>query len=203
MGGTFDPPHIGHLAMAEEVLSAMDLEEVWFLPTGRIAYKDSQNLSLPRERLAMVRLAVAGHPRFKVNGMEAEREEVSYTYQTLQRLEREFPDTEFVFIVGADSLDYMERWREPSEIFRRCVVAAVNRQGFSKEQREEKRRFLEKTFGAEIQMISMPPIDISSTELRKRAARGQSLHPFVPEAVCDYIKEHGLYQSGKERGQRE
>lgn len=203
MGGTFDPPHIGHLAMAEEVLSAMDLEEVWFLPTGRIAYKDSQNLSLPRERLAMVRLAVAGHPRFKVNGMEAEREEVSYTYQTLQRLEREYPDTEFVFIVGADSLDYMERWREPSEIFCRCVVAAVNRQGFSKEQREEKRRFLEKTFGAEIQMISMPPIDISSTELRKRAARGQSLQPFVPEAVCAYIKEHGLYQSGKERGQRE
>ena len=85
MGGTFDPPHIGHLAIAEEVLSAIVVEEVWLLPTGRIAYKDSQNLSLPRERLAMVRLAVAGHPRFKVNGMEAEREEVSYTYQTLQR----------------------------------------------------------------------------------------------------------------------
>ena len=194
MGGTFDPPHIGHLAMAEQVRTVMALDEIWFLPTGGITYKDNGNISSPAERLAMTRLAVEGYPHFSVNSMEAESGKNTYTFETMEKLKELYPDTEFVFIVGADSLDYMERWREPERLFRCCSVAAVNRTGISQEKMEEKKKLLEEKFDACIVLISMPAVDVSSTYLREQIRGGKSVKTFVKDGVWNYIKEHHLYQ---------
>ncbi len=194
MGGTFDPPHIGHLAMAEQVRTVMALDEIWFLPTGGITYKESASLSSPGDRLAMTRLAVAGREAVLVNAMESESGKPSYSYQTMEKLTEKFPENEFVFIVGADSLDYMEAWREPERLFRCCSVAAVNRTGISKEQMKRKKQQLEKQFDARITLISMPYVDISSTELRAMAGRGIDITAYVGENVWKYIQSHALYQ---------
>ncbi len=194
MGGTFDPPHMGHLAMAEQVRTAMALDEIWFLPTGGITYKKRENHSSPTHRLAMTRLAVAGRMGFLVNPMEAESGKPSYSFETMERLQMEYPDCEFVFIVGADSLDYMDCWREPERLFRCCLVAAVNRTGISQERMEEKKKMLEEKFYARIVLVSMPAVNVSSTFLREEVKAGRSIQPFVGEAVWNYIKEQHLYQ---------
>ncbi len=194
MGGTFDPPHIGHLAMAKRVKDAMALNEIWFLPTGGITYKENIGLSSPKDRLSMVRLAIADEPGFLVEPMEAESGKDCYTFETLESLKTKFPDEEFIFIVGADSLDYMDAWREPARIFQNCSVAAVNRTGISAQQCAEKKKLLEEKFHGEIRLVSMPPVDVSSTQLRRMVEKGEKIDGFVKDGVLAYIKEHGLYQ---------
>lgn len=197
MGGTFDPPHIGHLAMAEQVLEAMALDMIWFIPTGKISYKDSSQTASTQDRLEMTQLSTIDNPRFSVNTIETEMEGNSYTYKTLEILKERFPDYNFVFIVGADSLNYMEKWREPEKIFDKCQVAAVNRMGISKEQFLEKREFLKERFNADITLIEMPILDISSTELRKRIKQGKSIRYLVKDSVREYIAKNGLYADAK------
>ncbi|MEE1013007.1 MAG: nicotinate-nucleotide adenylyltransferase, partial [Clostridia bacterium] len=194
MGGTFDPPHVGHLMIAEYVREALDLEEVRFIPTGQIYYKDSSRTADPDDRLEMVRLAIAGNTRFTADAMEIEREGDTYTFETLEALKAAEPETAFTFIVGADSLDYMERWRHPERIFQCCSVAAVLRPGFSGEQMTEKKKELEQQFHARIEIVPAPLIRISSTELRQRLAEGKSVRYLIPEAVAEYIARHGLYR---------
>ncbi len=194
MGGTFDPPHIGHLAMAEQVRQTMALDEIWFVPTGGISYKKTEGISSPKDRLAMVRLAVAGNENFIVEPVEAESGQNSYTFQTLEYFKERFPDVEFVFLVGADSLDYMDCWREPARIFQNCIVAVVNRKGISEEKLVQKQEELIRRFDAKIERITMPTLDISSTELRERVRHGQSIRYLVKDAVGEYIEAHRLYQ---------
>lgn len=194
MGGTFDPPHMGHLAMAECVKSVMALDEIWFIPTGKITYKNRDGLPSPQERLAMVSLAVEGIQDFSVNSMEVESREPRYSYQTMEKLTEEYPDAEFFFIVGADSLDYMDAWREPERLLRCCVVVAVNRTGITDRRMEDKKRLLEERFGARIVLVAMPPVDVSSTMLREALKRGEDVRKFLPEPVWDYISKNGLYQ---------
>ncbi len=194
MGGTFDPPHIGHLAMAEQVRTVMALDEIWFMPTGGITYKKNRGLSSPEERLAMTRLAVEGKPYFSVNPIEAESGEPSYSYRTMEKLTKRYPDIDFVFIVGADSLDYMDVWREPERLFRCCTIAAVNRTGIQREQMEEKKQMLEERYQARITLVSMPAIDISSTWLREQIESGKVVKDYLEETVWEYIQKKRLYQ---------
>lgn len=194
MGGTFDPPHIGHLAMAEHVKSVMALDEIWFIPTGKIAYKNRDGLPSPEERLAMVTLAVEEIPGFSVNAVEVENKETGYSYQTMERLTKEHSDAEFFFIVGADSLDYMDAWREPERLFRCCSVVALNRTGITDEQMMAKKQFLEERFEAKIDLISMPPVDVSSTMLREKIRKGADVRKFLTESVWEYISKNGLYR---------
>lgn len=199
LGGTFDPPHLGHLAMAEYARCALDLESVWFLPAGRIPHKDSAHTLPAAERLAMTRLAVAGNPAFRVEPLEAESGRFSYTFETLELLRQREPNRDFVFILGADSLDYMERWREPARIFRCCTVAVVGRTGFSKSRVEAKRQALAEQFGAVTRLVEMPRLEISSTEVRARLRQGLSVRYLAPDSVLAYIQERGLYQAPEER----
>ncbi len=194
MGGTFDPPHTGHLAMAECVKSVMALDEIWFIPTGKITYKNRDGLPSPKDRLAMVSLAVEGIPDFSVNPIEVESSEPRYSYQTMEKLTKEYPLVEFFFIVGADSLDYMDSWREPERLLRCCVVVAVNRTGIAHEQMIDKKKILEDKFGARIVLVTMPPVDVSSTMLREGLKRGEDVTEFLAESVWDYISKKGLYQ---------
>lgn len=194
MGGTFDPPHTGHLAMAEHVRTVMALDEIWFVPTGGVTYKESSRMTPPEVRLAMTRLAVEGKPYFSVNPIEAESGSVCYSYQTMESLHEQYPEVVFTFIVGADSLDYMDAWKEPQRLLRCCSVAAVNRTGTGWEQMEEKKRLLEEQFHANISLISMPPVDVSSSWLREQLSRGENVKEYLSETVWEYIKQHGLYQ---------
>ena len=194
MGGTFDPPHMGHLVMAEYVREALSLDEIWFIPVGKIPHKDSRYTASAKDRLAMVRLAVADNPYFTVNSIEADVPEYSYTCETLEKLKQQFPEYCFTFIVGADSLDYMERWREPERIFRACTVAAVHRMGYSNEETGRKKAELEKRYHAVISIISVPCIQISSTEIRERISVGLSVRYLVPETVLQYMDRHLLYR---------
>lgn len=194
MGGTFDPPHVGHLLIAEYVREALDLEEVRFIPTGQIYYKDSSRTADPGDRLEMVRLAIAGNAHFTADAMEIERSGDTYTFETLEALKAAEPETAVTFIVGADSLDYMERWKNPERIFRCCSVAAVPRPGFSGIQLTEKKQELERQFHGRIEIVPAPLIGISSTELRQRLAAGKSVRYLIPESVAEYIARHGLYR---------
>lgn len=180
--------------IAEYVREALDLEEVRFIPTGQIYYKDSSQTADPGDRLEMVRLAIAGNTRFVADAMEIEREGDTYTFETLEALKAAEPETAFTFIVGADSLDYMERWKHPERIFRCCSVAAVLRPGFSGEQMTEKKQELERRFHGRIEIVPAPLIRISSTELRQRLAEGKSVRYLIPELVAEYIVRHGLYR---------
>ena len=194
MGGTFDPPHIGHLTIAETVRKSLNLSEIWFIPTGKIPHKSTNETAPAFDRLNMVKLAVEENDNFFVNDTEVVRDSFSYTFETLEELRNKNPNIEFTYIVGADSLDYMEKWKEPSRIFNSCRVAVVNRPGILDEKIKVKKKELEDTFGGEIEIISMPPIDISSTQIRKMIREGKSVIQFVPEKVIEYIKHNNIYK---------
>ena len=193
MGGTFDPPHLGHLMIAEQMREALNLDQVRFMPNGQISYKETSRMTTPKQRLEMVRLAIQGHPAFAIDTTEIDWIGTTYTYQTMEWLTQKEPEAEFTFLMGADSLDYMERWKYPQRIFRCCKIAAVLRPGFSLKQMQEKQKELESRFGARITLVESPQMLISSTELRQRLKDGKSVRYLVPEAVDAYIKEHGLY----------
>ncbi|MBR5152380.1 MAG: nicotinate-nucleotide adenylyltransferase [Clostridia bacterium] len=194
MGGTFDPPHIGHLMIAETVRETLSLEEVRFIPTGQISYKDSRETAEAQHRLEMVSLAIQDNPYFSVDGMEVEREGYSYTWQTLTELRQKEPDTAFTFMVGADSLDYMERWVKPEIVFQMARIAVVLRPGFSLTAVEKKKKELEERFSADIIIVPMPEMEISSTEIRHRISQGKSVRDQIPEKVEAYIRQHQLYR---------
>lgn len=192
MGGTFDPPHIAHLAMAQWALDYLNLDGVRFIPTGKITYKENCTAT-PHDRLEMTRLSVADNPKFSVDDIEVRRQGNSYSYETLEELKRQNPKDRLFFIVGADSLNYMECWKNPQRIFDCCTVAAVNRIGYSAENMQKKKRELEILFGGEIITIPMPIMGISSTELRECVRGGKSIKYFVIPAVEKYIKDKGIY----------
>ncbi len=194
MGGSFDPPHIGHLAIAKWVYKELDLEEIWFVPTGKVYYKNSLKGASAEDRVNMVKLAIADEPAFLVKTIEAEKDEFSYTYMTLERLKEENPDTCFTFIVGADSLAYMDSWREPKRIFELCRVATVNREGYSIEELEEKKKFLSEKFGADIIILNMPSVNVSSTLVRTKWGETGKTEDYISPRVAEYIEKNGLYQ---------
>lgn len=193
MGGSFDPPHMGHLLLAEWVQKELKLEEIRFIPTGRIYHKEPQKVSA-KDRLEMVRLAVLENPSFTVDATEVEREGITYTYETVEELKQREPENQLTFLVGADSLDYMETWKHPERIFSSCRIAAVIRPGFSYEQMKEKIQELKELFDADILLVETPEIPISSTQLRQKLNSGESVKDLVPEQVEAYIRKHGLYQ---------
>ena len=194
MGGTFDPPHIGHLTMAEFVREDLELSEIWFIPTGKIPHKSTEETASAIDRLNMIKLAVKNNNKFLVNDTEVIRESFSYTFETLEELKRDYPDDEFIFIVGADSLDYMEKWREPQRIFECCKIAAVNRPGICDEKFISKKKMLEDTYNAEIIIVNMPPVDISSTQIRKMIKEDIDVSQFVAEDVIEYINQNNIYK---------
>ncbi len=197
MGGTFDPPHIGHLRMAEYAAHKLLLEKVIFLPTGRIYYK-ADGLASPVDRLCMTRLAVSENPIFEVSDIETNRGEYSYTADSLEKLKDLFPKSHLHFIVGADSLDYMERWKNPEKLFSLCTVVVVFRHGFTNEQSRKKAEELKRQFDADIIFADMPRVEVSSSEIRERLRCGKSVSGMVQDSVLEYIFQKNLY-SGENR----
>ncbi len=196
MGGTFDPPHLGHLISAENVRIGLNLDKIIFIPTGNIYYKDTKETADVKDRLKMVELAVMDKPFFEVSDIEVRTKGYSYTFETLEKLNALYPDSEFYFIVGADSLDYMEKWKKPEKIFALSKIVAVGREGFSKKENEDKKKKLKALYNADIILFNMENVNVSSTEIRNAVKNGIDFKEKVEEAVYYYIIDNNLYKNG-------
>lgn len=193
LGGTFDPPHVGHLILAEEARSRLDLSKVLFVPAGDPWRKAEQSVTLAQHRLAMARLTVAEDPNFEVSTLEVEREGPSYTVDTLEALHQQHgPGLELYFVLGQDALYDLPNWRDPVRIVALARLAVARRPG----NEEISAADLEAAvpgLSERVVPLSMPTIDISSTALRERARAGLSLRYLVPPGVEEYIRRHRLY----------
>jgi nicotinate-nucleotide adenylyltransferase len=194
LGGTFDPIHLGHLIIAEEARTRLELERVIFVPAGQPWLKAGQPLTPAQQRASMVELAVASNPCFQVARNEIERSGPTYTIDTLEELQRELgADTVLHFIMGMDALEQFHRWREPARLLELCHLVVVNRPGHQGVDVGAVAARYPQASGR-VTLLSIPQIEISSTEIRRRAARGISFRYQVPEAVEQYILERRLYR---------
>lgn len=197
LGGTFDPIHLGHLIVAEYIREKLGLREVLFVPAGRpwLKLKEEKQVTPAEHRLAMVRLAVASNPHFKVSTMEIDRPGPSYSIDTVLELRTKLEvGAEIYFILGPDALAKLPKWKDPERLLESCHVVGIGRPGHAKTDL----RKLEASLPAvsqHIVLMDVPQIDISSTDIRKRVAGGLSIRYLVPEAVEKYIAEHRLYIS--------
>lgn len=194
MGGTFNPIHYGHLLLAESAREELLLDQVLFMPSGNSYMKDQASIASKADRIAMTSLAIEGNPYFKLSTLETDREGDTYTCDTLIQLQDLLPEHELYFILGADSLSSIDRWKKPESIFKNCTLVASVREG-SYEKIKEKADFLKQKYGAKIHLLPERNIDISSTEIRNRLKEGRSVNYMLPDKVFEYIKEKGIYLS--------
>jgi len=177
-GGTFDPVHVGHLAIANAALDELGLDRVYFVPARRSPLKQDGPVASAEDRLAMLTLATGDEPRFRVSTVELDREGPSFTVDTLESLRAE---GQIFLILGSDAYADFDRWREPARIRDLATIVLAARPGAP-------------NAPAGVRMLDSPLMDISSRELRARAARGRSLRYLVPKAALRYIEEHRLYR---------
>jgi nicotinate-nucleotide adenylyltransferase len=180
LGGTFDPPHIGHLIIAQEVLDSLQLEEVWFIPTYEPPHKNKASVQV-ENRIEMLQHALTSNESFQLNTIEVNRAGKSYTYDTMIALREQYPGADFHFIIGADMVEYLPKWYKIDELINLVRFVGVKRSGYK----------LETNYP--IIEVNIPLVDISSTLIRKRLQENKSIQYLVPESVHTYIKEHGFY----------
>ena len=194
LGGTFDPVHSGHLILAQEVLWRLGLDEVWFVPTGLPWMKRGEPLTAKEHRRVMVELAIEGNARFHLCTVELDRPGETYTVDTLEELRSgAMRDGDLLFVMGVDTLHTLHRWKEPKRILELTRVVVALRPGHG----EVDLRQLEKidpTAAERVMTVRMPLIEITGTELRRRAAAGEPIRYLVPDSVADYIETNGLYR---------
>ena len=186
LGGTFNPVHIGHLAIAQMAQETMHLEKVIFVPSNWPPHKKGYRIAPARDRYHMVRLAIRGNPNLKISDFEIKKEGKSYTIDTLWHFRRIFPkDTKLFFIIGGDTLPQLKNWKYIDDILKIATFIVVNRPGQFKKSKGIKIKYYS---------VSMPGIDISSSYVRRRIAEGKTTKYFVQDNVLAYIKKHRLYK---------
>ena len=192
LGSAFNPPHLGHLALAQEALWQLGLDEVILVPTGEAPHKRIADDPGREARMEMARLAAAEDSRFSVSALEVEREGPSYTYETLQALAEERADTQLVFVMGADAAVGLESWRNPERVVELANLAVARRAGVSEADVDAVLRSL----GAEQRatMLEMPQFGVSSSAVRERARQGRPLRFLVPDPVASFIEERDVYR---------
>ncbi len=187
MGGTFDPIHIGHMLAAETAREAYNLEEVWFMPSHIPPHKEDAGMT-GQVRLEMTAAAIADHPSFRTLDIEVKRGGVSYTVDTIRELRQQHPEHDFAFIIGSDMVEYLPRWNRIEELAQWVTFIGLSRPG-TELAIHRLPEFLQRV----VVTAAMPQIGISSTEIRKRAAKGASIRYMVPDRVYEYIKRSGIY----------
>ena len=183
-GGTFDPPHLGHLVAASDACDALGLDRVVWIPSASHPFKRESVRTGPALRLEMVRAAIAGDDRFEADDLELRREGPSYTVDTLRELRARHPGAELFLLIGADNLADLPKWREPDELARLARLAVVSREGEA----------VPPHAGVEAAEVFITRVDVSSTEVRRRVAAGRSIRYLVPEPVRETIAREGLYR---------
>ncbi len=194
MGGTFDPIHVGHLILAESAYQQFGLDEVLIMPSGNPPHKkDRTGGPTLDQRIEMVSLAIEDNDHFTLSTEEAHDKGYTYTRATLERLTSENPDTEYYFIMGADSLFYFDTWKDPERIAQLAVLVVATRYHVDEVQLSEAIASVGQKFGATIEKLSTPNMDISSSMIRDWVRQKQSIRYYVPDRVIDYITKAGLY----------
>lgn len=193
MGGTFNPIHNGHLFLAEHAYEQAGLDYVLFMPTMNPPHKADIAVESGEHRLNMVKLALKSNPNFILSDLELNRPGLTYTSDTLEILKEREPDTEFYFIVGADSLMMMTQWNDPGTVFSLSTIVAGGRDQFTMEELSKQAEYLESVYKGKIILLDMPILQISSEKIRERLAQGKSIRYYVPDEVISYIKQNNLY----------
>ena len=187
LGGTFNPVHRGHIRLAKDACLRFDLDRVLFIPCARPPHKRPDGLAPAKHRLAMLKAVIGGESRFAVSDIEIRRGGPSYSIDTLTRLKRDDPDARFFFIIGGDSVSELKSWRRIGELQALCTFVAAVRPGY-------------RVRGSgRVKMFQGRPVDVSSSDIRRRIGEGKSIRRLVPAAVERYIVQHGLYQAKESR----
>lgn len=196
LGGTFDPVHSGHLAVAEQALVKLNLAEVIFVPAGNPYFKDGTRVTLPAHRVSMLKLALFDKPSFKVSLLEIERSGPSYSVDTISRIREVLQkEDELFFILGWDSILTLPLWHQPRRLMGLCRFVVALRPGYPRPEYSALEKELP-GISERTTVMDNPLIDISSTEIRERVYRGVSIKNMVPPKVEEYIRKHSLYQTG-------
>ncbi|HJQ52566.1 MAG TPA: nicotinate-nucleotide adenylyltransferase [Gemmatimonadaceae bacterium] len=186
-GGTFDPPHVGHLLLASDAREALNLDRLIFIPAGAQPFKiNNPPVASAQDRLEMVRLAVADDANYSVDDAEIERKGLSYTVDTLEQLATRYPSGKLFLLLGEDALAAFDQWREPDRIRELAALAVMRRDGGS--------TAAVKSVPDGVVEVSTRRVDVSSTEIRARLRAGKSIKGFVPESVERFIEARGLYR---------
>lgn len=185
LGGTFDPPHFGHLLIAEQALEACALDEIWFMPTKIPPHKQGSNLCSDEERIEMVSKAIQDNPSFHLMLIEFEREGPSYTIDTIRELKLKYNDSDFYFIIGGDMIEYLPKWKEIDQLMSLVTFVGVKRPGHP----------YTSSYSDNVILIDAPQLEISSTEIRDRLLSGRSVRYLLPDKIIHYIKEKNIYGS--------
>jgi nicotinate-nucleotide adenylyltransferase len=194
LGGTFDPIHNGHLAIAEEARSYLNLNEVIFLPAGQPWMKSDRSISPARHRTAMIALALQARPYFKSSTIEIEHQGPSYSVNSIAELKTQAVEpTDWYFILGWDNLSKIPQWREPAKLIEMCFLAAVPRPGYERPNMKKLEAALP-GISKKVILMDKPRLEISATDIRNKVSLGIPISGLVPEAVEKYIKENGLYR---------
>ncbi len=191
-GGSFDPIHYGHLLLAQYAYEELELDRLIFMPSYRPPHKVNNRVSSFSHRYEMLKLALAGREDFVITTLEKDRQELSYSYDSLRILEKEYHAKSLHFLIGADSLMGLESWYRAKDLLENYAFAVAPRPGRSQEEIEEKIRHLE-GLGGSIRLLSSPYIEISSSLIRERLEAGRSIRYHLPRAVEDYIYEKKVY----------
>ncbi|HQO57093.1 MAG TPA: nicotinate-nucleotide adenylyltransferase [Candidatus Omnitrophota bacterium] len=187
LGGTFDPVHIGHMAIAQKALEKCRLDKVIFVPSALPPHKKMPRLASAWDRYRMVALAAQGNPRFEVSDYEVQKGGKSYSIDTVCHFRAQYPaETKLFFIIGEDNVDTLETWKEIDRIIEIVTFIVVNRPGFRHHQKKIK-----------FQSVMLPGMDISSSYLRRAIAQGKTIKYLVPDKVLEYIEHNQLYKFDK------
>jgi nicotinate-nucleotide adenylyltransferase len=181
LGGTFNPPHIGHLVIAEQVATQLNLDKVYFMPNAKPPHVDAKSAIDPMDRARMVLAAITGNSKFGIELLEVQRGGKSYTYNSILQLKVEHPNYDYFFIIGADEVNYLNTWYRIEDLVKMVHFVGVNRPGQVV------------TTEYPVQFVTVNNLDISSSDIRRKIANKQSVRYLVPDAVAAYIVEHGLY----------
>jgi nicotinate-nucleotide adenylyltransferase len=197
LGGTFNPPHLGHLVMAQEALDQLGLDRVVFMPVAAPPHKEAGADPGPGARLELCRLAVAADERMDVSSLEVDRGGASYTVDTLRELHDSQPEHELTFIVGGDMAQSLPTWREPEAVLALARLAVAEREGVGRD--DVLRRLEPMRPGRGVVFFDMPRIDVSSSAIRRRVADGRPIRYLVPDAVAEAIADRSLYRQAAGR----
>jgi nicotinate-nucleotide adenylyltransferase len=192
LGGSFDPVHIGHLALAHACQEQAALDEVWFTPAATQPLKHAGPHASDADRIEMLRLAIAGEPRWKICELELDRGGLSYSVDTLRTIRAGSPGDGLFFLMGADTLADVPHWKQPADVFRLATPLVVRRAGQPPPDLSVLAGFCTKQNRP--RLIEMPAVDVSSTEIRRRAAAGEPIDELVPPTVASYINGRGVYR---------
>lgn len=193
MGGTFNPIHDGHLALAEHAYREYFLDEVMFIPSGKPAYKSDIWIASDKDRLEMVRLSIQDKPYFSLCTMEIERPGNTYTVDTMKQLQMEHRENTYYFLIGADSLLDLTEWDRSEELLKITKFIVATRNHADMQDLHNVAEQLTRQYGTKISFLKMPNIDISSTDIRTRLKEGKSVSNMLPKSVEEYIRGHELY----------